>query len=40
MAERLIGRHRILIGTDTRMRGDDHRYLRCQPDGLAERRLP
>ena len=37
MVERLIGRHRILIGADARMCGDDHRYLRSQPNGLAER---
>jgi hypothetical protein len=39
VVEHRIGWNRILTGTNARMRSDDHRYLRSQPHGLAQRRL-
>ena len=39
VAERRVGGDRLLAGADARMRGDDHRHLRRQPHGLAQRRL-
>ena len=39
VTERLVGRDRFLPFADARMRGNDHRHLRCQPHGLAQGRF-